>query len=284
MKNIDDLVNDVYTYIERGADAPPEAVQELSGRLSQSISGQLRQREASTVLRMSNLGTQCDRKLWYSINKPGDAEPLPAPARLKFLFGHILEDLVLWLAEQSGHKVEGRQDECDISGVKGHRDAVIDGRLVDVKSASTFSFKKFDTNGLVGNDAFGYLTQLGGYLHAAKDDPIVQDKNRASFLAIDKTLGNMCLDTYNFPEYNYHKMIKQKKEILASPIPPKRAFSDLPDGKSGNRKLGVACSYCPFKSKCYPGLRTFAYSTGPVFLTSVNRLPNVPEVTIGKNT
>jgi hypothetical protein len=234
---------------------------------------------------MSNLGTPCDRKLWYTVNRPGDAEPLPAPARLKFLFGHILEDLVLWLAEQAGHKVEGRQDECEIAGVKGHRDAVIDGRLVDVKSASTFAFKKFDTNGLVGNDGFGYLTQLGGYLHAAKDDPIVKDRDRASFLVIDKTLGNMCLDTYKFPEYNYNKMVADKREILGFPVPPKRNFSDVPDGKSGNRKLGVSCSYCPFKNKCWPELRTFVYSTGPVFLTNVARLPNVQEVKdIGKNT
>jgi hypothetical protein len=136
----------------------------------------------------------------------------------------------------------------------------------------------------VGNDGFGYLTQLGGYLHAAKDDPIVKDRGVASFLVIDKTLGNMCLDTYKFPEYNYNKMVADKREILAFPAPPKRTFSDVPDGKSGNRKLGVACSYCPFKAKCWPGMRTFLYSTGPAFLTVVSRLPNVQEVNIGKDT
>lgn len=280
MKKIDTIVEDIYGVIDGDVSVSDKAIEELGGRLSQTISQQLRRREARTELRMSNLGTPCDRKLWYSINKPEHAEKLPSAAKFKFLFGHLLEDIVLWLAEQSGHKVEGRQDECQIGTVKGHRDAVIDGRLVDVKSASTYSYKKFNTNSLVGDDAFGYLTQLGGYLEAARNDPLIEDRDRASFLVVDKTLGNICLDTYKFPEYNYNKMVEEKKEVLASPFPPRRSFSDVPDGKSGNRKLGVACSYCPFKSSCWPDLRTFSYSTGPVFLTQVNRVPNVQEVRI----
>lgn len=278
MAEIKTLVQDIYGYIEEGAEAPPEAIEELGQRIAESVRSSLKPRPAGTELRMSNLGTPCGRKLWYSVNEPEDAEPLRGPAKIKFLFGHILEDLVLWLAERSGHNVEGRQDECNVNGVLGHRDAVIDGHLVDVKSASTYSYKKFEANDLVGNDAFGYLTQLGGYLHAAKDDPKVRVKNTASFVVIDKTLGNICLDTYKFPEYNYYKLVEEKRAMLAQPRPPDRAYNDVPDGKSGNRKLPVSCSYCPFKRKCWPGLRTFIYSTGPAYLTTVSRLPNVPEV------
>lgn len=149
---------------------------------------------------------------------------------------------------------------------------------MDVKSASTYAFKKFESNNLPGNDSFGYLPQLGGYIEASKDDPKVTDKENGSFLVIDKTLGKIVLDTYNFPEYNYYKMVEDKKKMLRLPIPPKRGFTDVPDGKSGNRKLGVACSYCPFKFTCWNGLRVFRYSSGPVFLTQVSRLPNVEEI------
>lgn len=278
MKQIETLVPDIYELIERGVDPAPAALEELGSRLAQSIASSLKPRDGGSELRMSNLGTPCERKLWYSLNQPEDAEALRGPARIKFLFGHILEDLVLWLAEQAGHKVEGRQDECEIGGVKGHRDAVIDGELVDVKSASTYSYKKFDANDLVGNDGFGYLTQLGGYLAASRGDPLVKKRDRASFLVVDKTLGNICLDTYKFPEYNYYKMVEEKREMLAKPNPPPRGYDSVPEGKSGNRKLGVGCSYCSFKGKCWPGLRTFIYASGPMFLVQVAKAPNVPEV------
>ena len=62
------------------------------------------------------------------------------------MFGDILEELLLFLAKEAGHTVTGQQDTLSISGVNGHRDAIIDGRLVDVKSASSYSFRKFKNN------------------------------------------------------------------------------------------------------------------------------------------
>lgn len=278
MAEISTLVKDINRYLEEGGSAPSEAYDELGKAIAQSLRSSLEPRPPGRELRMSNLGTPCERKLWYGIREPEDAEVLPGSARLKFAFGHILEELVLWLAERAGHDVQGRQTESNINGVLGHRDAVIDGHLVDVKSASTYGFKKFEANGLAADDPFGYLTQLGGYLHASKTDELVRDKTTASFLVIDKTLGKMCLDTYKFPEYNYGRLVESKRSMLAQPNPPPRGFADVPDGKSGNRKLSVGCSYCEYKGKCWPKLRTFLYASGPVFLTSVSKLPLVPEV------
>ena len=56
---------------------------------------------------------------------------------------------------------------------------------------------------------------------------------------------------------------------------PNRAFSDVPDGKSGNMKLGTQCSYCEFKKVCWPDLKTYIYSSGPRYLTKVVREPKV---------
>jgi hypothetical protein len=42
-------------------------------------------------------------------------------------------------------------------------------------------------------------------------------------------------------------------------------------------KLGTGCSYCAFKKHCWPGLRGFAYSGGPRYLTNVVKTPDVPE-------
>ena len=83
---------------------------------------------------MSSIGQPCERKLYYEVNSPEDAEELRPEVYMKFLFGDLTELLLLFLAEASGHTVEGTQDEQDIVGIKGHRDAVIDGTLVHVSS------------------------------------------------------------------------------------------------------------------------------------------------------
>jgi hypothetical protein len=278
LKTIETLVDDINAFIDKPTDISDETINAFSERLASII----RQRIGSTsgdrkpALRLSNLGTPCARKLYYNINSPEQGEPLPPAAKLKFLYGDILEELLLFLAEAAGHTVEGRQDELSINGVLGHRDAVIDGHLVDVKSASSFSFKKFQNNGLREDDPFGYLTQLGSYLHASRDDVLVKEKDVASFLVIDKTLGHITLDTYAFDQgEDLETKVDERREMLAQPTPPPRAYEDVAEGKSGNRKLGLQCSYCDFKNTCWPNLQTYIYAKGPVFLTKVVREPKV---------
>jgi len=224
---------------------------------------------------MSNVGKPCERQLWYDINTPEDGESLPPEAFMKFLFGDLAELLLLFLVEAAGHKVEGTQDTQEIEGIYGHRDAVIDGVVVDVKSASTYSFQKFRDGTLAQNDSFGYVDQLQSYLYAAGDDPVVTDKSRGAFLVLDKTLGHICLDVHENKHLPYDRIYQHKKAVVSSKYPPERGFSDIPDGKSGNMKLDVNCGYCSFKEKCWPGLKTYAYARGPVFLTKVVKEPRV---------
>ena len=94
------------------------------------------------VLRMSILGKPA-RQLWYDKYSPKETKEYDASNNLKFLYGHIIEHLLLYLAELSGHKVEDRQKKVKVDDVKGHMDAKVDGEICDVKSASPFSFKKF---------------------------------------------------------------------------------------------------------------------------------------------
>ncbi len=158
--------------------------------------------------------------------------------------------------------------------MKGHIDAVVDDQLVDFKSASSYSYRKFEDGLVPENDAFGYLTQLDGYHHA-----IDTGSDEHSFVVIDKQLGKITLDTHKKSEVDYEALVSEKRAMLASKEPPPRGYRDEPEGKSGNRKLCVTCSYCPFKNECWPGLRTFAYSTGPVFLTRVIKEPKVKDIT-----
>lgn len=261
-----------------------DSINTFANRLANHLAERLVREKREATLRMSNIGKPCERQLWYEMNTPEEGEPLRPETFMKFLYGDIIEELVLFLAELAGHEVTGRQDEQEVSGIKGHRDAVIDGTLVDVKSASSFSFKKFKAeNGLTPEgDGFGYLTQLQSYLEAAQEDDAVQNKTQAAFLVVDKGLGHLALDikerdtTVNWPEF-----FERKKQIISSEVVPERGFEDEVFGASGNKKLGFNCSYCPFKKTCWPDSRTFLYSYGPVTLSKVVREPGVPEIVDG---
>lgn len=195
--------------------------------------------------------------------------------KMKFLYGDVLEDLLILLAIEAGHTVTDLQKEVSVDGVRGRIDCIIDGVLVDVKSASTRSFEKFKDGSLVDNDLFGYIGQLAGYsLGAGGLD--------GAFLAVDKTLGHITLlriGKEELEQYNVRERIAKARHTLASDIPPREyCYTPVPEGKSGNLKLPVGCSYCSFKHSCYPDLRTFIYSYGPVYLTEVVKEPRVPEV------
>lgn len=277
-KRIDTIVEDIYETLDKGMDdVPSHLLDNLVNGIRSSVHTSLTDRKTRATLRMSNIGTPCNRKLYYTVNNPEDKEFLPPEARMKFLYGHLLEELLLFLAELSGHEVTGRQDEQEIEGIKGHRDAVIDGALVDVKSASTFSFAKFESGKLAENDPFGYVDQLQSYLHAGQTDDTIKDKDRAAFLVVDKTLGKICLDVHKRKDEDLTRVYQYKKELVARDEPPARHYEPEPEGKSGNMKLGMNCSYCEFKKKCHPGLRGFAYANKPIYLTKVVKEPNVPE-------
>ncbi|GAG19460.1 unnamed protein product, partial [marine sediment metagenome] len=176
-----------------------------------------------------------------------------------------------------------------LNGITGHRDCIIDGMLVDVKSASPFSFAKFKGGLQYKDDAFGYLTQLGSYLLASQEDDRLTCKDRAAFLVMDKVSGQLHLDYHTFTQedfYDLEETVNSRIQILSDPSTvPTKGFHPIDQNKpnakgwvNGNKKLGVNCSYCPFKQHCWPEMRTFLYSNKPVFLTTVVKEPKVYEV------
>lgn len=274
-KTLDTLVKDIYGLFEEHHEVSSDHVKGFADTLANIIHSRMNEVQGLGRLRPSNLGQPCDRKLWYTVNTPEKAEPLSPKVRFKFLYGDILEALVLFLAKEAGHDVTGEQDKVEIEGIVGSRDAVIDGVLVDVKSANSRSYSKFRDNTIKKDDPFGYITQLMFYLEASDD---VRRRDMAAFLAVDKELGNLCITKVPNEQIDFQKLIEQKRGAVSSSSPPSRGYEDKPDGKSGNRQLDTACKYCPFKQECWPELRTFIYSNGPRFLTKVVRTPDVPEV------
>jgi len=281
MKKIDTLVRDIYKTVE-GKGSWDSVVGSAFGSNLSSVASQRfsSPQEPRGYLSLSSVGTSCKRKLWYKVNKPTSGESLRPNTLLKFFYGDMIEELVLSLAKASGHTVEGEQSKLNVHGVKGHRDAVIDGMTVDVKSCSSYAYKKFKEGKLKDDDPFGYVSQLSSYVYAGKDDPLVTDKTHGAFLAVDKQNGNVCLDVYDFSE----ELDKKEAEILdvkktVEGDIPEEKIDPVPQSKtSDNMKLSMQCSYCEFKYVCWKGIRTFIYSYGPEYLTEVNTEPKVPEI------
>lgn len=277
MKQITTLVEDINALLVKGYDVTDEEARALGEQFGKLIQDRLKTRPKVGALRMSNLGSP-DRQLWYTVNRPERREDFDGATLFKFLFGDVVELLALFLAKSAGHTVELQQEEISLHGVPGHPDAVIDGVLVDVKSASGYGMQKFERHQLETDDPFHYLMQLSSYLEALQDHAAVKVKKEGAFLAVDKSSGKMVLDRYKKLPIDFKAVVEDKQEMLQQKIPPKRCHEPVLDGVSGNMKLPVPCSYCGFKKECHPGLRTFAYSSGPRYLTTVKKEPDVPEI------
>jgi len=281
MKKIDTLVDDMYSVIEGKGFSSTILAKDMGDNIAKlSIQRFSEPPKPRSYLGLSALGTPCERKLWFKVNCKDKGEPLRANTLFKFFYGDVIEELALMLAKQTDHKVTGEQTRLDVHGIKGHRDAVIDGMTVDVKSCSPYAFKKFKEGTLREDDPFGYISQLSSYVYAAKDDSLVKDKTHGAFLAIDKVNGHICLDVHDFTEEleNKEKEVEHIKSMVKGKIPEDR-IPPVPQSKtSPNMKLSMQCSYCDFKKRCWPNLRSFAYKTGPIFLTHVEYEPNVPEI------
>ena len=273
MSSINTLVEDVYRLLEEGTEEDlTEKANEFGNRLASLILDRLKPKEEKRTLRMSNIGKP-DRMLWYEINRTIPKEEFNGPTYLKFLYGDIIEEVVLFLSEAAGHAVSDRQRQVTVDGIVGHIDAVIDGVLIDVKSTSPYSFKKFKDGSLRNDDPFAYIPQLSGYLAGT-------GINDGAYVAVDKQNGNIAVMTLEDTDrVDINARISHVKEVISQDAPPTRCFEPEPMGKSGNMKLPTGCSYCAFKLECWKdvGLRKFVYSTGPVWLTHVAEEPKVYE-------
>lgn len=277
----------LYSLFGSGQHVTKEEATDLGVAMASHVEEAIAERKPRGILRASNLGTKCMRKLWYTVNMPEKQEPVSPEAQNKFLYGHLIEEYILWMLKKAGHDVQKRQETVGIqlrngTTIEGHIDCVLDGVITDVKSANSRGMDKFKYNKLEHDDPFGYLDQLDFYRAALDGDPAVSDKKHVQFVAVDKELGHVVLDKYdrsNITTEAVREKVEDRANVCSLPVPPDRGYFAEPDGKSGNLQLCMECKYCEYKWICWPSLRKFIYSNGPRFLTKVLREPDVPEDT-----
>ena len=283
-KQLNTLIEDIYSQVEilgRGEalNVTDDQIEDFGNYMKEALRDWLTPKANSKpTLRMSNIGKP-SRQLWFDMNSEREAKGINAPTMIKFLYGHILERVVLFLTELGGHKVTDEQKEIKVNGILGHMDCKIDGEVIDIKSASNYAFQKFKNGTLAEDDPFGYMAQLAGYESAEGTD-------NGGFLAINKETGELALfQPQELDKPNIDSRIKQIKSQVKNKTLPDFCYEPVSEGTSGNFKLARGCTWCPHKFECHKdsndgqGLRVFQYSKGMSYLTKVVREPKVEEIT-----
>ena len=238
---------------EMSDDTIDQVASDIKDALSRQFGG--RKNGGGFRLRMSNVGRpSC--QLWYEKNKPDVALPKPTTFVMNMMIGDIVEAVFKGLLKEAGVKYED-SDKTTLhvgdANISGTYDIVIDGAVDDVKSASNWSyqnkFESFDT--LASGDAFGYVAQLAGYAKASGKKAggwwVVNKANGqfkyvpASNIDVDAEIQKIgeTVDTVN----------ANKFERCFEPV--EETFRGKP---TGNKILGVSCSFCNYRKDCWPDL------------------------------
>ena len=216
-------------------------------------------REKSFRARMSNIGKPlCQLQMEKSNAKP---EGQPYNNKMRNTFGDLIEALAVTIIKASGIKVDSTQKSVsyniDKSKIDGTYDIEIGKSIYDIKSASPWAFEhKFGDEGgfnsIVEDDSFGYLSQ--GYLYSESEN-----KKFGGWIVINKSTGEWLVTETPTEDEKYKNIAinlsKENLHALDEGKPFRRCFSDIEETfrkiPTGNRVLGIVCSFCPYKFPCW---------------------------------
>ena len=208
-------------------------------------------------LRMSNIGRKkC--QLWFDKNEPENKIAESPFFIINMILGDIVEAVFKGLLRASDVKFGDSEQvtlQIEDDKIDGTYDLVINGKVDDVKSSSPWSyenkFKDFET--LQGKDSFGYVSQLVGYAKA-KGVPV------GGWWVVNKANGNFkYVSAHGVDVDSELKKIKETIDYINNDEPFERCYEPVEEtyyGKpSGNLKLGVECSLCSYREKCWDDLK-----------------------------
>ena len=218
-------------------------------------------RESEFRIRMSNIGRplcqlQMEKK-YATDSTVGYADNYNT--KLRNLYGDIIEAVVVMLLRVVKVNIQGVQGKVKLKtkyfDIKGTYDIIIDDKVYDIKSASSFSFRNKFGQGfqsIANDDVFGYLPQ--GYLYAQS-----LKKNFGGWIVINKETGEMLITEPPQEDSKFKREALKRAntniKALMKDEPFKRQF-ELKNEKfgrneTGNKVLGTVCSYCQYKHKCW---------------------------------
>ena len=177
----------------------------------------------------------------------------------RFLFGDILEALIYVQLKEAGVNVQGYQKpvRLELEGVmlQGTLDIIIDGAVWDIKTSSPYAFTSKFTNyrRVKDNDPFGYVVQ--GHLYGA-----AENKPFGGWIVIKKSSGEIQIcSAPSIQDEEREAALNTAAHnirILKDTTVPLQKLEDIPEKykgtPTGNRLMNTTCSFCRFKSHCWP--------------------------------
>ena len=234
------------------------SVPEITNRIANALTRDEKIKEQENIEhprqvdRMSASG-RCYRERWFTfrgfeMDERGGFASNPKLLRI-FRLGHVIEDEVVQLLEDTGFTVKDQQLELGSGQWLGHidglidmsRDAVPDWCLLEIKSANAARFELLCELGSYAAWNAGYADQIQAYLHhlnGISDAIIVVYNKNTSELYTERILYD--IDAAQLLEKNNALVIAEGN------VPPQRP----PEAKT---QYGQFCKWCDFQQTCWGG-------------------------------
>ena len=254
----------VYSYLQKAMKGESDMAEDIREQVADDVKAALQKQFSGPPrdkfrLRMSNIGKPVCQ-LWFEKNDPEDKTPLPPHFLMNMIIGDIVEAVFKGLLRAAGISFTDNEKVTlklpDGTEINGEFDMVLDGKLDDVKSASPWSYQnKFASSAaLAEGDSFGYIPQLVGYARAAA-------KQTGGWWVVNKANGEFkYVPAEDIDEDAVMEAIQETVSYINEDKPFKRCFEAVEETHyrkpTGNKKLGIECSFCSFKHKCWPNLQT----------------------------
>ena len=255
------LISYLVNVLDGKAEMPSYLLSEFAELSKKALEKQFTRKEEDFRLRMSNVGKPlCQLQMQAKGVEP---EKPSHDFIVRMIIGDMLEALVIVLLKAAKIEVKSQHQKVSLGvgdrQIEGEYDIELDDGIYDIKSVSPFSFTtKFNAdNGydkIKQSDSFGYISQGHGYGMAA-------NKPFKGWIAINKTTGEIVFtDSKHTDEEKkeVYSKIYNTSVALLDEKPFERCFTDVEEvyysKPTGNRTLGIECSYCPYKHDCWDNL------------------------------
>ena len=245
----------------------PSAIKDFAKECKESVEKQLNKKRKFSI-RMSGLGRPLCQQL---LDRQGIQEDMDYNALFRFLFGDLVESVMVLIMEQADVEIVAKQKSVKLT-IAGHevtgtldlilRDEMGIEKVWDVKSASEWAFK-FKYTGFGGydkikeDDPFGYVMQ--GHLYGeATGLPF------GGWIVVNKSSGELAMveapDWQAEDRKEYLKDAERRVKRLLDPDPKfvKPFKSEFETYKvkgevirTGNKTLPKICSMCGYRSHCW---------------------------------
>ena len=257
-----DILIKVQKYLDKVSKSPVQADKKLVEEFGEACKNALLKqftddRRSKFEIRMSNAGRPLCQLQMEAKGVKGEGQPYNV--KIRNTFGDLIEALALFIMKSAGVNVKNEQKkvtyEFEGNKIEGKQDVEIENKIWDIKSASPYSFDRKFGSGfeeVAKDDAFGYVPQ--GYLYSESEKMPF-----GGWIVINKSTGEwtVCETPIDDNEYRVKALASAEENITAieNKTPFERCFKDIEETfrtkKTGNKVLGMACTFCPYKLPCW---------------------------------